>query len=113
LKYRTQRYFAESNLYNSLDDDYDDSKLIYIGERLAVFEGKKQKFQLFTIVVDKGDDGKSQYLGISGPYSTNPANLEPLNNKATGGYFEEKLDNTRLMSQLNAYLKSIDTTSDK
>jgi hypothetical protein len=47
----------------------------FIGERVAEFKGKKQKFYLFNVVYKNEEEGtKESYLGIAGPYS--PAGKE-------------------------------------
>lgn len=65
--YRNQKSLAESLVYQNASDDEEPSKMVYIGQREATFNGKKGLYYLFK--VDYGyDDGA--YLGIAGPYKT-------------------------------------------
>ena len=99
-KYLTQKYFAQSSIYETASDDYDVS-LKLIGERQIQFNGKKKKFYLFkvTVIYDKEAGEKEEFLGISGPFSLNAANVE-MEIDTSSVYFEEAYDAKQLERQL-------------
>lgn len=83
-KFRTQRYFAEAELYSYATDDYSPSGMEFIGERVAELNGLKKKFYLFRVGFNNEEENEqSAYLGIAGPYEMDTKNLE-TSNDATG-----------------------------
>lgn len=93
-KYATQLKIAESELYQNVTDEDPPSSVTYIGERIAEFMGKKQKFLLFKVVF--GDDEyKSSYLGVTGPYVI--GNKEIItSSEACRAYGEEEYDKSKI-----------------
>lgn len=88
-KYKTQRYFAEAEIYNYATDDYSPNLVEFIGERLAEMNGEKKRFFLFRIGFDEEESGDGDtYLALAGPYDLDPKDLE-TNNDATAYYYEE------------------------
>jgi len=88
-KYRTQRYFAEAELYSYASDDYSPSEMEYIGERVAELNGVKKRFFLFRIAFDENESGDPEsHLGMAGPYELDAKNLE-TSNDATGSHYDE------------------------
>jgi hypothetical protein len=73
----------------------------YLGERQIQFNGKKQNFYLYKVVVmyDEETNDKAEYLGIAGPFNLNGAKVEIVTN-ATSVYFEETYDPKQLERQL-------------
>jgi len=92
-KFFTQRYFAESKIYSYAYDDYEPSAIEYIGERIRVFDGSRQRFLLFKIVYEgeEGEEGEST-LAIAGPYNLHNSKDVKTNGKGTGLYYEKPFD---------------------
>ncbi len=59
-----QRQLAESELYGIASEELDELLIELVGERVAEFQGRKQKFFLFHVYAE----GEPGYLGIAGPY---------------------------------------------
>lgn len=89
VKYKTQRYFAEAEIYSYATDEYSPNLIEFIGERLAELNGEKKRFFLFRIGFDEEESGDGDtYLALVGPYDLDPKNLE-TNNDATAYHYEE------------------------
>ncbi len=89
VKYMTQRYFAEAEIFSYATDDYSPNQIEFIGDRLAEMNGEKKRFFLFRIGFDEEESGDADtYLAIAGPYDLDPKNLETTND-ATAYHYEE------------------------
>ena len=106
-KYNNQKYFAESAIFEMASEDYT-PKLKYLGERQLKFEGKTQKFYLFKISFDAGEEGQEieEYLGIAGPFDLNPSKVE-MKTDASCIYYDEKFDAKKIDKQVNALMKQM------
>jgi uncharacterized protein YbaP (TraB family) len=103
-KYATQLKIGESDVYEAGTDDYEPSSVSFIAERVIDFMGKKEKFYLFKVTYD---DEETSYLGIAGPYPPNSKEIF-TNRDATGIYWEEQYDKTKLDQQFKAWLASVE-----
>ncbi len=105
-KYRTQRYFAETYVYNYGDEDYTPSSIEYIGEREVMFAGEKKRIFLFKLMYSNEEDPKDKetYLGIAGPFSLDAKILE-CTNDATEIFFDEEYDKKNLERQFKELLQ--------
>ena len=104
VKYLTQRYFAEAELYTYASDDYSPSSMEYLGEKLAELNGRKMRFYLFKIGFEEeeGDEAEN-YLGIAGPYEMDAKNLE-TSNDATGYNADEVYNKKQVDKQFRTLL---------
>jgi hypothetical protein len=100
-KYFNQRSFADSYLYNALEEQ--PVRTTFIGERTVVYKGKKQKFLLYRLVYDY-EDGEETYLGISGAFNTDIKSVS-LTENVSGVYGEETFKTSLIDKLLKAYLK--------
>jgi uncharacterized protein YbaP (TraB family) len=104
-QYKTRRLLAESRLYMKLYDFEAESvpELEFIGEEVIEYKGIPKHFYLFQ-VKNQGYKG-SVNLGISGPYSDDPADLAS-DDTLTGMHYDVWIrEETR--KQLEAYLKDL------
>jgi hypothetical protein len=104
-KFRTQRYFAEAELYSYATDDNSPSSIVFLGEREAELNGQRKKFYLFRVDFNyEEEDEASSYLGIAGPYEKEAKNLETTND-ATEVYYDEEYDKKTVDQQFRELLK--------
>jgi uncharacterized protein YbaP (TraB family) len=104
-KYLNQKSIAESQLHGIAIDYGNVENINYIGERVGVLNGTKQKFLLFKVQFND-DEGLEEYLGIAGPYPINSKKIG-AESKATGfatGFFNAKTIDT----QFKQYLLSLE-----
>jgi hypothetical protein len=99
-KYLNQRSFADSYLYNALEDP--PSRIIFIGEKIVSYKGKKQKVFLYRLIYDSGGEEES-YLGISGAFSPDGKSVS-LTGNVSGIYAEETFKTSLIDKHLKAYL---------
>jgi uncharacterized protein YbaP (TraB family) len=102
-RYLNQKSIAESELYSFASDDAEPSKMEYIGERIAVFKGKKQKFYLLKITYS-GEDEPESYLGVAGPYPLTPGAII-TETAASGMYYKATFYPKHVDEQFKEYLK--------
>jgi hypothetical protein len=102
VKYATQKYFAESELYWIASDDEEVSELTYIGERVTSFMGKKQKFYLFKATYIR-EDSRESYLAVAGPYPIESKKLIESSD-ASGLYTDEPFNAGKMDKQFQSYL---------
>ena len=88
-------------------DDYEPSKLVYLGERTVTFMGTKQKFLLFQVTFE-GEEFSETYLGITGPYDLKGKDML-TDTDASGIYWAEEFELPKLDLQLSELLKSMET----
>jgi len=106
VKYATQQKIAESEIYQLASDDDDPSSTTFIGERVEMFMGKKQKFYLFKIDYS-GEDESTSYLGVTGPYPlTSPEMI--ASSDVAGLYWHEEYDKVKLGEQFKKYLSDME-----
>ena len=101
-RYATQRYLAESELFQLASDDEEPSKLEFIGERIAVYKGEKKKFYLFKIVYQY-DGEKATYLGITGPYDVSSKTI--VVEAGVTGFAEDPYNPKTIETQLKKFLQ--------
>lgn len=105
VKYRSQRYFAEAELYSYGSDDYSPSGMEFIGEREAELNGQRKKFYLFRVGFNNEEESEqSAYLGIAGPYEKDSKNLE-TSNDATELYYDEEYNKKSVDQQFRELIK--------
>ena len=112
--YMTQAHFAESAIYNAIDDDDDDEtldKLVFLSRRTAAYHGKVYTWYLYRADF-KSDEEPYQYLAISGGYDAAGVRLKPVKD-LTGFYREEKFDPKNIGGQFSAYLKGLEVDVDE
>lgn len=102
----SQKELGKSKLYEyaNEDEDYMVNTLEYAGEKTVSYKGKQQKFYLYKISFS--DDGGS-YLGVAGPYSSNPKDYSSTHD-ATGLYWDEEFDPKKTESLLKDYLAMLE-----
>lgn len=101
--YTNQKSLSESELYNYISEDYEPTKMSYIGERTAAFQGIKKKFQLFKLTYEYEDGSSASYLGVAGPYAVTGKEL--ITQSDVLGISDKELDNKKIEAQLNAFLQ--------
>ncbi|MDP4261071.1 MAG: TraB/GumN family protein [Bacteroidota bacterium] len=100
--YLSQKHLGQSVLYGYATDDESPRFISYIGERTEMFMGKKQKFYLYKVPFDE-IDSSSTYLGVAGPYSPDPKDLNSTHD-ATGVVWSEKFDAKQIDAIFKKYL---------
>jgi hypothetical protein len=108
VKWLNQKSFAESYLYGSFEDE-EPTKTIPLGERTAMFKGKKQKFYLYKLVYEYGEETFS-YLGISGPFDLKASNV--LSVDSISGVITGEFDQSRITESFKAYLSEYEDEGD-
>jgi uncharacterized protein YbaP (TraB family) len=107
-RYLTQRDFAESYLFDYMEDYYPDT-LEYIGNRKLKYEGKDYLFYLFKAGFED-ENGLNYYLGVSGPFDTNGKTVElPEDVSEVAGLLEEKYSKSKVDKQLKAFIKGFES----
>jgi len=101
-KYKTQRWFAEAELYGYDEEDYFPETMELVAEKEAIFDGKKQRFFLFKLQY-QGED--TYTWGIAGPYDLDSKNLETTNDVTLIDYDEEEFDKKKINQQFEKFLK--------
>jgi hypothetical protein len=111
LVYRTQAYFAESAVYQAINDEDEDEegiieKLVFLSKRTAMYHGMNYTWYLYKVSL-QNDEGTRNYLGIAGGYDLSGAGLEPKK-ELSGIYRKEEYDGAKVQSFFSQYLKSMD-----
>lgn len=102
-KYATQLKIAEGEIYAlGNDDDYEPSSVIFIGDKVVDFMGKKQKFYLFKVSYS-GDDETTSYLGITGPYLITGKEII-TESDAAGLNWDEEFSKPKIEQQFKKYI---------
>jgi uncharacterized protein YbaP (TraB family) len=101
-KYATQLKIAESEIHILASDDDEPSSVTFIGERITMFMGKKQKFYLFKVSFE-GEDYSSSYLGITGPYALTNQGIV-TSSDASGCYWDEEYDKKKIEEHFMKHL---------
>jgi len=102
-KYATQLKIAESEIYFLANEDDDEPSAInFIGERITIFMGKKQKFYLFKIDFSYEEESSS-YLGITGPYLLSGKEII-TSSKASGINWDEAYVKKKIDEQFKNYI---------
>jgi hypothetical protein len=112
-KFRTQRYFAESQVHEYSDEDYTPDAIEFIESREALFNGEKKRFFLFRLIYRNEEEGKSEsYLGMAGPFELDPRNLES-NKDALEINFDEAYNKKTLDTDFRNLLRKGEEYSEK
>lgn len=91
-KYRTQKYFAEAEMYRYASDEDTPSSLELIGEKIADFNGQKMRFYLYRVGYSYGEKKEQDaFLGVAGPYELDATNME-TSGEMTDMNFDEQFD---------------------
>jgi uncharacterized protein YbaP (TraB family) len=101
-KYLNQRSFAESYIYDAFEDSETPAKLQFIGERIALFKGKKQKFYLFKAIFTS-EAQQGVLLCIGGAFSLDGKKLL-AENDISGVYTDEDFLASQIDKHFKAYL---------
>ncbi len=107
-KYNNQQAIAKSDLFNSIEEDYDSLSIRFVAERNALFQGKQQKFMLFKVSYLNSDGDVVSSLGIAGPYPLS-GNVIITRSKITGLSGQEPYDINKNNQYLKDYLKQWET----
>lgn len=106
-KYLNQKDFAESYIYNSLEDEYP-SEVKFIGTRVKSYKGSNSKFYLYKVTFEYKETTET-YLGVSGPFPVSSKSLIPLEEYFSGLYYEENFDEKKINELFENYLTSSST----
>ena len=101
--YASQKALAEGDIYQILNEDYEIKDIVWVGEKIVDFMGKKQKFHLFKVSVE-GEEGIESYLAIAGPYALGRQELISYAD-ASGLYSDEPFNKNKIDNHLAAYLQ--------
>lgn len=102
-KFLNQKRFAQSELFNAASDDEVAKAVIFIGEKLAVFNGKPERFFLFKVVYENEEGESESFLGITGPYPKTPGKI--ISRSKVAGLSSDPYDPKNISDQFKAYLK--------
>lgn len=106
-KYATQRWLAESDVWEMAESEDPPTRVVFLQEKVATFRGKKQKFMLFRVEFEyEGEDGKMEterYLGVGGPYSLDSKNVTSKW-EATAIDWEGEIDSKKIDEQFRKLL---------
>ena len=104
-KLKNQKAFAEGDLYEVLEyDDYYVSKIKFIEERKAMYEGTLQRFYIYRVWFDEDND--AGYFALAGPYPVDGSKFYMSGNLT--GYDIEDYD----AKKLNAFFEKAITTAE-
>ena len=104
-KYFTQKYFAESYASDAGDEE-GASKVIYVGERVTTYAGKKYKFYLYKAVFEY-KEGNETYLYISGAFNPDGKKVN-IEDNISGIYWDEEFSQSAIDKHLKAYIASLE-----
>ncbi|MBL7770939.1 MAG: TraB/GumN family protein [Flavipsychrobacter sp.] len=102
--YSKQPLIAESQLYRDIWYGTADYKLSFLKQISLKQDGKKLYYYLYKVSFVT-DEGEENYLGVAGPY-TSKSRIDTTPREYTGVYYDELLDESRLMEQLEAFIQS-------
>lgn len=105
-KYLSQKQFAESLVYNLASDDAEPSDIIFHSSETLSFAGKKGIFYFFKVGYES-EEGKSFYLGVTGPFNTKLTNLE-TEDAYTDILFDEEFNPSELANQKKKLIEGIE-----
>lgn len=105
-KFLTQKSMAESELFTIASDEYEPSKIEFVGERTALYMGVKAKFYLFKVQYNFDDGSKESYLSVAGPYSLTSKEIS-IDREATG-LLSEEYNTRKIDQQLKSYLVGLE-----
>lgn len=99
----TQRHLGQSEVYAYAAEEGEPDLIEFIGERTEHFMGKKQKFYLYKVLF-MGDENFNYFLGVAGPFSLDPKDLQSSHD-VTGLYWSEYFDEKRKDDHLKELIK--------
>lgn len=106
-EFLSQRWLGQSVLYEWVASDEDPpQKIMYVGEKIAVYLGEKKKFHLYKIMQVEGEP-ETYLLGVAGPYALDAKDLETTHT-ATQPYINEPFSTTRMNEQFKKFLKKME-----
>ncbi|MGN6495590.1 MAG: TraB/GumN family protein [Agriterribacter sp.] len=105
-KYLTQKHFAESLVFNFASDDASPSEVAFYSSESSLFGGKKETFYFFKVGYE-GDEGKTFYLAIAGPFNTAPTNFDTENAYANI-LFDKEFDPSEIAAQKKELIESLE-----
>jgi hypothetical protein len=105
-QYLTQKYFAESYVYQVASDDYEPSEITYITQKVVNFKGRQSRFFFYKVLYDE-DDEKNYSLACAGPFDINTANVFDEDANADI-YSEEYFNKDEIASQTDALLQQME-----
>ncbi len=92
VKYASQKFIAESDVYNMANDEDSVEEVVYLTSKLVNFNKEQKRFFLYKVKV-----GDSWYLGISGGYEMDEKNLLIKDGNDIGGvYWEEEYSSKKV-----------------
>jgi len=104
ITYKTQKSFAESEIWASLiEDDYEPVTIKYLTQKSQLIKGRPTTFYFFKVWFD-GDEPEQSYLIGCGPYL--PKSSFPMEETISKRYFDDVFDSKNMQSQIDALLKS-------
>lgn len=110
-QFLTQKYFAESYIYNAASDDDEPSDMIYLTQKIINFNGVQSRFFFYKVTYGEGEY-ESNTLACSGPFSLNETDM--TTDKASAElYYDEDFDPTNLPAQMDALIKQMEEWSKK
>jgi|GEM_PF-1092095 len=101
--WRTQKALAESQLCNEAYEEERASRLVFVGLRERMFQGRRQRFYLFRMHYQ---DDERVYLGIAGPYALN--NQIPSGGQVMAVLAADAYDSRTLDRQLDQFLEGLE-----
>lgn len=106
-EFLSQKQLAQSQVYVYANDDSDEPLgVTYVGERVALYEGKQKRFYLFKVSLP-GMDAEGPFLAVAGPYSLDTKDVESSHD-ATDVYWDEKFDAKKIDALFKDHLLSIE-----
>jgi len=100
-----QSLIAESQLFREIWYGSEEYKLNFLKQISLKQEGKKQYYYLYKVSF-KTEDGEENYLGVAGPYLSK-TRIDATPGEYTGVYYDELLDESKLMEQFEAFIQSL------
>ncbi|MCU0385704.1 MAG: TraB/GumN family protein [Flavihumibacter sp.] len=104
-RYRKPVLIAESQLYREIWYGTEDYKLKFIKQISLKQDGKKQYYYLYKVSFNT-EDGEESYLGVAGPFLSK-SRIDTTPGEYTGVYYDELLDESKLMEQFEAFIQSL------
>lgn len=101
--YKTQKMFAESNIWEDVSEDNDPKSIAFLMQKQIMYKGKLSNFYFFKVGFDR-DKPTVTYLGCNGPYDLKSVDPEEAES-GTHMYYDDDFDAKKMQQQVNALLK--------